>query len=44
MKTLNQVFMDEEFEILVEAKKLKGDQNWHDFLLSVAREIIEEKA
>jgi len=32
MKTINETFSDEEFEML---RKKKGDLSWHDFILSL---------
>jgi len=34
MKTLNQVFTDDEMKKL---KKTKGDENWHDFILRLIK-------
>lgn len=34
MKTLNETFTDEEFELL---KKVKGKRSWHDFIMTLAR-------
>lgn len=35
MKRINEVFTDEEFKRL---KQKKGGQNWHDFIMKLAKE------
>ena len=39
MKTINEKFTDEEFELL---KKSKGDISWHDWIMSFADMEDEE--
>lgn len=34
MKTINEKFLDEEYEQL---KKAKGDMNWHDFFMTLIK-------
>ncbi len=35
MKSINETFTDEEFQKL---QSVKGQKNWHDFILSIAQE------
>jgi len=36
MKTVNVVFTDEEYKVIIKAKEIHGG-NWHDLLMDLAR-------
>jgi predicted CopG family antitoxin len=36
MKTINETFTDEEFQKL---QALKGEKNWHDFILELVKNV-----
>lgn len=40
MRTINVTFEDEEYEKL---KKKKGNMSWHDFIMLLAKNYVEEK-
>ena len=37
MKTLNETFTDKEFKVML---KVKGNCNWHDFLMEVINKYV----